>query len=132
MDTPSKPALQKSETWMTLVAALTAMAVPLAEGFGDKIHVIISLIALAITVGTYTVFKTDLPSIKPGWTSKPFWSAVVIVIGSVALAISETTIAGVPPGVTKAAGIIAAAVTAAGYTLLRFSAKETQAQRLRK
>lgn len=121
--TAPKGELSKSESWVTIVAILGAIA-PLV---GSGISKWVTLAATVIAAGSYAYFHTSLPSQSPGWKTPAFWGALATVGGSVALALTQTDISFLPVGVTKVAALIVAAVTAAGYTLYRYNVKQAQA-----
>lgn len=120
-NTDPKPELAKSESWVTIVAVLGAIA-PLVGSNASKI---ITVISLVISAGAYAFFHTSLPSEKPGWKTPAFWTAVATIVGSVALALTQADLPFLPVGVTKVASVIVAAVTAAGYTIYRTSLKRS-------
>jgi hypothetical protein len=121
-----KSVSRRSETWLSALtsvgAALSAYG-PLAGGTNRQIEVWASMGALVLTVATQTLTRTALVADHPGWKTKAFWGSVAMVVASVALAISEANIPGLPPGITKSAAVGVAALTAAGYSGWRYRAK---------
>jgi len=113
---------KRSEAWLSLVTMVGVFASAMV-GNNSTAMMSVSVAVLALTVGVFAIFKTDLPSVKPGIKTKAFWSSVVTVVGSIALALSEADIAGLPSGVTKLASILSALVAAGGYTVIRYRAK---------
>jgi hypothetical protein len=117
-----KKALERSETWLTLITALGAMATAMVGQHPGSVT-LVSAFVLVLSVGVYAFYKTDLPSRKSGVKTKAFWASIATVVGSVALALSEADLPGLPAGVTKYAALISTLLTAAGYTIIRYNAK---------
>jgi hypothetical protein len=118
-----KGELSKSESWVTIVAVLGSIAPLLGAGTAKWV----SLLAAVFAAGAYAYFHTAHPSDSPGWKTPAFWTAIASVVGSVALVLTKTDFPFLPPGVTKVAAIIVTAVTAAGYTLYRYTVKQAVA-----
>ena len=87
-------------------------------------------IAAFLSAGVYALFQTKLPSENPGWKSKAFWTAMVSVFGSMAVAVADIHIPGLPDVVTQIAAMIAAAVSAGGYTIHRRANKSAAQAKL--
>lgn len=117
----AKPDVQKSEFWMALVTIVGTLGASFATtGMVGKIF---ALAGLVLTAGVYAYFRTPLPSEKPGWKTTAFLGAVLSIIASVAVAISEADLPFLPPGVTKVAAVVSAAIVSAGYSVYRFRVK---------
>ncbi len=117
-----KPAKNSSEFALTLITALLGVAVIV---FKDATAMMVaSGIAAILSAGVFAIFKTPLVAKRPGWKTKVFWTSVLTVIGSVALAVSELDIPGLPDGITRIASMITAGLSAAGYTVYRRQIKE--------
>lgn len=117
-----KKVVERSETWMTLIAAFGAMASAMV-GQHTGGNIAVSVGVLVLTVGVFSFYKTDLPSKKSGVKTKAFWTGIATMLGSVALALSEADLPGLPAGVTKYAALVSTLVVAAGYTVVRYNAK---------
>lgn len=116
-----KPDVQKSEFWAALVTIVGTLGASYSTT--TTVGKIFAVGGLILTVGVYAYFRTPLPSEKPGWKTPAFLGAVLSIIASVALAISETDLGFLPPGVTKVAAVVSAAVASAGYSVYRYKAK---------
>lgn len=120
-DTP--PSGMTSETQLTLVTSFGAVL----TAYLSHIDGAATWIALGVCVfltAAHAFRSTALAAPGgPGIKTKAFWSAVVVVVASVATAIAETDIAGIPAKVTQAAGLVAAAATAFGYRIWRYGKK---------
>ncbi len=124
---PSSP-LRRSETWITIIATLAGIAHTLfASGADARVIAIVSFI---LSAGTFAIFQTDLISDKPGWKTPAFWTAMATVVGSIVLSISGADLPFLPPKVTQVASLIATGLTAAGYTLYRWTNKTTTALKM--
>ncbi len=121
--TAPKSELSKSESWVTIVAVLGAVA-PLLDAAVSKW---VTLLAALIAAASY--FHTSLPSDRPGWKTPAFWGSIATIVGSTAVVLTNTDFPFLPAGVTKVASLIVAAVTAAGYTLYRYSVKQAVASK---
>lgn len=117
MSEEKKSRFQTSEFWLSLITTLLSVVMVVLKD-GQAIAWA-SGIAAVMAAGVYAFFQSPLPSEKPGVKSKVFWTSVITIVGSVAVAVSELTIAGIPPAVIQVAGMISAAVTAGGYTIHR-------------
>ena len=91
---------------------------------GDSHARAAAMITVLFTSFVYALFRTPLVSEHPGWRTKAFWGSIISIGGSMALALSEAEIPGLPPGVTRVASLAASSVVAAGYTVSRFTAKQ--------
>ena len=119
---PTKPEIERSELWVTLIGAIgSALSAMVAKSGSASIWV--SFATLVATAATYAIMRTPIAINPPGWKTPAFWGALATVAVSVTVAISEANIPGLPVGLTKIASIITAALTAAGYTAIRYSAK---------
>ena len=118
-----KSIARKSEAWLSAIAVIGALlATHTSRIEGAATWVALGLCAVLTAVFAY--FKTPLAAKnKPGVKTKTFWTAVVVVLGSVATAIAETDIAGVPARVTQIAGLISAGTVALGYNVWRYAIK---------
>ena len=124
--TKKKLETQKSEFWtaiLTVVGTLVATLTGSKTVLGSTASTVVAIIGLIVITGVYAYFKTDLPTDKPGWKTREFWAAVIAIVGSVATALSEASIAGMSPTVTKIAALVGAAVVTSGYTIYRWSEK---------
>jgi len=120
---PSKPEVTRSELWITVIGALgSALSAMVARSGSASIWV--SFGTMVGTVAVYAIMRTPIATTRPGWKTPAFWASLATVLVSVTLAISEANIPGLPIGLTKIASIITAALTAAGYTAIRYSAKK--------
>lgn len=118
-----KNTAQKSEVWLSVITAIAAVFnVYLAHIEGIGVWIALgSCIALA---AVYTFFKTSLASqSRPGWKTKPFWVAIGTVVASVAAAIAETPIPGLPPKIAQIAGVVTTVAMALGYNIWRYREK---------
>lgn len=116
-----KPELTRSELWTTVFTVIGTLATGFATtGPAGKF---IALVTLLGTVATYTYYRTPLPSAHPGWKTPAFFGSALSIVGSIALAISEANLPYLPEGATKIGALVAAGVTAAGYTVYRYSVK---------
>lgn len=120
---PLKSPAKTTEFWTTLATTLTSFVIAFNPKHATVITTVIALLAVAIPACVYAYGQTTLPSSRPGWKTKSFWTAVITIVGTVSLAVSETDIPGLPPGVTRLAALVAAGIATAGYSLLRFKAK---------
>jgi len=117
-----KKVVERSETWMALVASFGALA-SATVGSHSTAQTIVSVAVLVLTVGIYAYYKTDLPSKHSGVKTKAFWVSMATVVGSVALALSEADMLGLGPNVTKYAALVSTLLSAAGYTVIRYNTK---------
>jgi uncharacterized membrane-anchored protein len=115
----TKDAIQKSEMWLAVITSLGT----LGAGFAMNSNTV-TVITLLLTAGTYAFFRTDLAATKPGWKTKAFWGALLSVVGSIALALSQANLPFLPPNVTKVAAMIAAGIASGGYTIYRYTVKK--------
>lgn len=123
-----KPRFQTSEFWLSLITTiLSVLMVMLKDGTAIAWA---SGIAAVMSAGVYALFQTPLPSDNPGVKSKVFWTSVVTIVGSMAVAVSEMSIPGIPPAVIQVAGMISAAIAAGGYTIHRRQNKLTARAKL--
>jgi hypothetical protein len=113
-----------SEMWISILTVVSNLVLALAAQ--NKWVAVAAAFCIALVGGAYAYFRTDLPSTKPGWKTKIFWTSIVVIIGSAALNLAETTIPGLSPNVSKYASMIAAAIVAMGYTLIRVGTKKTE------
>jgi hypothetical protein len=119
----TKSNLVKSEATLNTLAALGAV---LATYFAKNPGVLRWLApAMAVTMAVvYALFHTPLVGDhKPGWKTKTCWVSMATVVASGAAAISESDIAGIPAKVVQIAGLLAAGLTAMGYTIWRYGKK---------
>lgn len=111
--------VQKSEAWLSTVTALGA----LLTAYLSHVQGAATWIALGVCgalAAVYAYFRTPLASQKkPGWKTKTFWVSVTGIVGSVATAIAEIDIAGIPARVTQTSAMISAGIVALGYTIWR-------------
>lgn len=118
-----KSVLKKSEAWLstiTGVGALLTAYVSQVEGAPMWVALGVCLVLTA----TYAFFRTPLAGTdSPGLKTKAFWTGVVVILASVATALSEADIAGIPAKVTQVAAMVSAAAVALGYNVLRYKAK---------
>lgn len=123
----SKNVLATTEFWTTLMTCigvfLTSMHVKTSI-----VTLITTLVSVAMPAAVYTFYKTTLPSKHPGVKTKAFWVALGTIAASIVLAVSEANVPGLPPSVTKVVAIIAASLTATGYTAIRVRQKKADAQ----
>jgi len=121
--TRPKPDLERSEAWLSALSGVGA----LVAAYTARIEGAATWVALGVCVvltAVYAFFRTPLAAEdRPGVRTKAFWTSIIVVLASVATAISEAAIAGIPPKVTQAAGMIAAAAVAMGYNVWRYKAK---------
>jgi drug/metabolite transporter (DMT)-like permease len=116
---PRKANVARSEFQLSLVTILgTVLTLVSREPTTTT-----ALVSVILTAGAYAIFQTDIVSKKPGWKTIPFWTSLLTVLASIALAISEANIPGLPEGVTRLAAVLAAALTSAGYTAYRYKVK---------
>jgi FtsH-binding integral membrane protein len=121
----------KSESWIVIITAMGALLSALTASHADAGKWISFGVTLA-TVLVYAVMRTPLASEKPGWKTKSFWASIAVVLASVATAVTEAEIPGLPPGVTKIASVIVAMLAALGYTAIRVSAKKGSSETARR
>jgi hypothetical protein len=121
-----KSALRRSETWVSTLTSVGAVLSMAVSGKNEEIAMWASLGALVLTGVTQTLTRTALVSDHPGWKTKAFWGSIATVAASVALAVSEANIPGLPPGITKIAAVVVAGLTAAGYSGWRWRYKASQ------
>ena len=121
MPNAKKSMIQQSEFWLSLIASLLAIVMIFFKD--EQAMAIASGIALTISAAVYAAFRTPLPSEKPGWKTKTFWVSILTVFGSVAAAIDEVEMPGLPKGVTRIAAMVTAGLTAGGYTIYRYKGK---------
>jgi heme O synthase-like polyprenyltransferase len=120
---PTKNSTETTELWTSLATFLMTVVVTLTgtvKGSGSVIATIFSLVVMA---GTYAFMNTPLAAKRVGWKTPMFWSSVMTIVGSIALAFTEADIPGLPPGVTKISSIVAAGVAASGYNVYRYTHK---------
>lgn len=110
----------KSELWVNLLAGLGA-ALPAMFGNNTPPWVTLGLLVLMTVV--YTASRTPLVADKPGWKTKEFWISIAVIVATVAVAVAEAKIPGLPEGISKGASIIVAVCTAMGYTAVRLKIK---------
>lgn len=119
----TKSIVQKSEAWLSAIAAGGALMTAYLshiEGAATWIAVGVCL----LLAGTYAFFRTPLAAPgAPGIKTRTFWTSIMVVVTSIAGALAEVNIAGVPAKVTQAAGVVSAALVAFGYTLWRYKKK---------
>ena len=120
---PNSP-LRRSETWITIIATLAGIAHTLFAG-GDANRAI-AILSFVLSAGAFAIFQTDLVSDRPGWKTAAFWTAMATVAGSILLSISGADLPFLPPKVTQVASLLATGLTAAGYTLYRWTNKTTR------
>ena len=118
-----KSVISKTEAWMSSIASLGA----LLTAYVSHIEGAATWVALGLCVlltGVFAYFRTPLAAKdKPGVKTKTFWTAIVVIVASVATAVSEADIAGIPAQVTQIAGMVSAAVMALGYNIWRYRKK---------
>lgn len=122
--TEKKPAVKASETWLSLITAVGAIV----TAYTSSIEGAARWVALGVCVllaAVYALFRTPLVNRegRPGVTTRAFWGALLGVVASVATAIGEAQIAGLPPQITQAASMVAGALVAAGYNVWRYRRK---------
>jgi len=117
MSEEKKSRFQTSEFWLSLITTMLSVAMVVLKD-GQAIAWA-SGIAAVISAGVYAFFQSPLPSEQPGVRSKVFWTSVITIVGSVAVAVSELAIPGIPHTVVQVAGMISAAIAAGGYTIHR-------------
>jgi hypothetical protein len=115
----------KSEFWVSQLAILGSLVSGLA--YSDS-HVV-ALISLLISAGIYAYCRSPLPSLRPGWKTPAFMTAIVSIVGSVAAALADANLPFLPAGVTREAAIIATGIVAGGYTIYRYNVKKALASR---
>lgn len=116
-----KPEMAKSEMWTTLLTLVGVLASGLSlPTAADKF---VTLASVIITGGVYAYFRTSLPSEHSGWKTRAFLSAALTIVGSIALTLSQADLPFLPKGVTADASLVAAAISAAGYSVYRYRAK---------
>lgn len=107
--------------WVSLLTLVSVIASGLSlPGPADKI---VTLASVIITGAVYAYFRTPLPSEHPGWKSSAFMSAALTIVGSIALTVSQADLPFLSKGVTADASLLAAAISAAGYSVYRYRAK---------
>lgn len=118
-----KSAAARTESWLSLITALGAVLTAHfshIEGAASKIAAGVCVLLAAV----YAIAHTPLTSSnRPGIKTKAFWGSIVVVLGSMAAALSEVSIEGLSPKITQAAALVVACVTAAGYNVWRYTAK---------
>ena len=118
-----KSVISKTEAWMSSIASLGV----LLTAYVSHIEGAPTWVALGVCVlltGIFAFFKTPLAAKdKPGVKTKTFWTAIVVIVASIATAVSEIDIAGIPAKVTQVAGMIASAAMALGYNIWRYKRK---------
>lgn len=120
----TKSNLQRSETWLSAIAAIGAV---LTVNAHKDLSVFVAVGVTVALAAAFAIFRTPLVNKKrPGVKTKAFWTALVVVLGSVAAAVAEADIPGVPAKVVQVAGAIAAGVTALGYNIWRYKGKVAQ------
>lgn len=121
--TRPKPDLERSEAWLSTLSGLGALVAAYTahiEGSATWVAVGVCTVLAAV----YAFFRTPLAAKdRPGVKTKAFWTSIIVVLASVATAISEADIAGVPAKVTQLAGMIGAAAVAMGYNVWRYRTK---------
>jgi uncharacterized membrane protein YfcA len=119
----AKSLVKKSEAWLSAIAAIGAVLTAYLSHIPGAATWVALGVCLALTA-VFAFFKTPLASAKkPGIKTKTFWTSVIVVVGSIAAAVSEIDIAGVPAKVTQVAGMISAATMALGYNVWRVKDK---------
>ena len=108
----TKPDFQKSEFWAAILTLISAIIGGLHGETKSRI--------IALTSALFISFVSE----HPGWKTRAFWGSIASIVGSMALAVSEADIPGLPVGLTKAASMTAATVISAGYTVSRYTAKQ--------
>lgn len=116
-EAPSKK-FPSSEFWLSLITTLMAVVMVLLKDH-TRALAITSGVAAILSAGVFAFYRTPLLSEKPGWKTPMFWGSIATVIGSMAAAVSEFELSFLPKGVTQAASMIVAGLTAAGYTIYR-------------
>jgi hypothetical protein len=120
---PTKFDPERTEFWLSSTSMTGTITAAFLSSKSPAVPWI-SLGTLVLTVTTYAILRTPLAALdKPGVKTRAFWGAVAIVVSSVATAISDADIPGLPPGITKAASMVVAALTAIGYNAIRYRAK---------
>ncbi len=118
-----KSVISKTEAWMSSIVSLGV----LLTAYLSHIEGAATWVALGVCVlltGIFAYFRTPLASKdKPGVKTKTFWTAIVVIVASIATSISETVVVGVPAAVTQVAGMISAATMALGYNVWRYKRK---------
>lgn len=116
-----KAEMAKSEAWttlLTIVGVITSgLSLPTVAGK------FFTLASVLITGSVYAYYRTSLPSEHPGWKTRAFLSAALTIVGSIALTLSQADLPFLPKGVTADASLIAAAISAAGYSVYRYRVK---------
>lgn len=124
---PEKSDEQKSETWLSLLS----MAGTVAGLFVNSTSHIASLASILIAAGTFAYCRSPLATSRPGFRTPAFAVAVVSIVGSIAAALADAQLPFLGEGVTKNLAVIAAGVSAAGYTIWRYQAKKAFAATFR-
>jgi hypothetical protein len=124
-DSTPKSEINRSESWVTTLSVVGSIltAITATSPAGSHTMTILSVISALFTVVVYSMMRTPLATDHPGWKTKAFWGSILTVMASVALAITDIDIPGLPPGATKVASIISSVLTALGYTAIRYQAK---------
>jgi uncharacterized membrane protein YhhN len=120
----NKALTDTSENWLSILTVITNLVLAVASQ--SKWTAVFAAFCVAVVGGVYAYFRTDLPSSKPGWKTKLFWTSIIVIVGSAALNLGQATIPGLSGTVTKYASMVAAVIAAAGYTLLRVEIKKTE------
>ncbi len=120
---PVKTDAQRSEFWISIIGTVgSLLSATMSKTPGASTW--INFGALITTITAYVVMRTPITAESgPGWKSKAFWAALPVLLVSIAVGITDAPIPGLPDGVTKVASAIAIALTSAGYTALRYQAK---------
>lgn len=120
----SKPALARTENILTAIAGVgAAISAMTAEVQGAATWVALG-VCVAMT-GTFAFFKTSLPAGVSGIHTRAFWISLLTILASVATAISEADIPGLPKGVTKIATTVSSLLIAFGYHVWRYTEKKS-------
>ena len=121
-----KSDIARSEAWLSTITALgSLLTVYLSHVEGATTW--LALLICGVLGGVYAFFRTSLASKKrPGVKTKAFWTAIIVVAASIATAISESSVAGIPAPVVKVAGLISATAAALGYNIWRYRLKTAE------
>ncbi len=118
-----KSIVSQSEAWLSAITGAGALATAyLSHITGAATWVALGLCVLL--TGVFAFFKTPLAAKdKPGVKTKTFWTAVIVILASIATAVSEADIGGIPARVTQIAGMASSAAMALGYNIWRYRKK---------
>lgn len=114
--------LPKSENVLIVLTTLTSIGGVMFKGQSNIVSLIGIVSAVAATA-VFAFYQTSMSAEISGWRTKAFWGSLITVLGSVALALSEMELPGVGAKVSQIAGLVAAAVVTAGYTIHRYQVK---------